>query len=289
MAVEAGIDAAQAPDERRGGAAPAAFGARGADSCRRPGGAAWPRAGRGRSGPACGHRTRRGAPRYDRSMGLLLLVDLDGVVYRGSRPRPRRGRGARRSGGPRRRRRLRDQQLDALPGRLRDAPRGDGRPGHRRTRVVLAARATALYLREHEPAVRRVLVAGREWPGARAARRRASTSSPPPTPPRGWRRRGSTAYDAAGQPDAVVVGLDPQLTYVRLAAAADCIRAGAQFIATNRDPVYPTERGLRPGAGSRRRRGRGGDRHDAARRSASPSRSSSRRRRTPSGGAPPRR
>ena len=48
----------------------------------------------------------------------------------------------------------------------------------------------------------------------------------------------------------MVVGLDPQLTYLRLAAAADCIRAGARFIATNRDPVYPTERGLRPGAGS---------------------------------------
>jgi HAD superfamily hydrolase (TIGR01450 family) len=55
---------------------------------------------------------------------------------------------------------------------------------------------------------------------------------------------------AAGQPDAVVVGLDPALTYTRLAAANDCIRAGAHFIATNRDPVYPTERGLRPGAGA---------------------------------------
>ncbi len=32
--------------------------------------------------------------------------------------------------------------------------------------------------------------------------------------------------------------------------ASDSIRAGAHFIATNRDPVYPTERGLRPGAGS---------------------------------------
>jgi ribonucleotide monophosphatase NagD (HAD superfamily) len=28
------------------------------------------------------------------------------------------------------------------------------------------------------------------------------------------------------------------------------VRAGARFIATNRDPVYPTERGLRPGAGA---------------------------------------
>ncbi len=44
--------------------------------------------------------------------------------------------------------------------------------------------------------------------------------------------------------------MDPNLTYLRLAAAADCVRAGARFIATNRDPVYPTERGLRPGAGA---------------------------------------
>jgi HAD superfamily hydrolase (TIGR01450 family) len=57
-------------------------------------------------------------------------------------------------------------------------------------------------------------------------------------------------FAAAGEPDAVVVGLDPNLTYLRLTAAADCIRAGARFIATNRDPIYPTERGLRPGAGS---------------------------------------
>jgi ribonucleotide monophosphatase NagD (HAD superfamily) len=57
-------------------------------------------------------------------------------------------------------------------------------------------------------------------------------------------------WAAAGAPDAVVTGLDPNLTYLRLAAAADCVRAGARFIATNRDPVYPTERGLRPGAGA---------------------------------------
>jgi 4-nitrophenyl phosphatase len=63
-------------------------------------------------------------------------------------------------------------------------------------------------------------------------------------------RDGVDAWEAAGAPDAVIVGLDPQLTYLRIAVAADCIRAGSRFIATNRDPVYPTERGLRPGAGS---------------------------------------
>src|SRR2546422_225718 len=57
-------------------------------------------------------------------------------------------------------------------------------------------------------------------------------------------------FEAAGRPDTVVVGLDPGLTYGRIAVAADAIRAGARFVATNRDPVYPTERGLAPGAGS---------------------------------------
>jgi HAD superfamily hydrolase (TIGR01450 family) len=63
-------------------------------------------------------------------------------------------------------------------------------------------------------------------------------------------QEGIDGYEAAGRPDAVVVGLDPQLTYMRIAVAADAIRAGARFVATNRDPVYPTERGLRPGSGS---------------------------------------
>ena len=44
--------------------------------------------------------------------------------------------------------------------------------------------------------------------------------------------------------------MDPQLTYLRIAAAADCVRGGARFIATNRDPTYPTERWIRPGAGA---------------------------------------
>ena len=63
-------------------------------------------------------------------------------------------------------------------------------------------------------------------------------------------QEGIDGVTAAGQPDAVVAGVDPQLTYLRIAAAADCVRAGALFIATNRDPVYPIERWLRPGAGS---------------------------------------
>lgn len=181
-------------------------------------------------------------------MGLLLLVDLDGVVYRGVDPVP------------------------GVAAVLADrAARGDdivyvtnnsmhyradyqarlaamGAPVTPDT-VVSSARATALYLREHDPGIHRVLVLGAgglerelrdegfDVVGAAHAATRVS-------------QEGIDGYAAAGHPDAVVVGLDPNLTYIRLAVAADCVRAGAQFIATNRDPVYPTERGLRPGAGS---------------------------------------
>ena len=50
--------------------------------------------------------------------------------------------------------------------------------------------------------------------------------------------------------DAVVVGLDRNLTYAGLRDAALAIRRGARFIAANADRTLPTELGLIPGAGS---------------------------------------
>lgn len=181
-------------------------------------------------------------------MGLLLLVDLDGVVYRGADPVP--GVAA------------------VLMARARagdDVVYVTNNSMHYRAdyvtrltdlgapvsadRVISAPRATALYLRERHPEVQRVLAVGAggldrelrdvgiEVVNAGFAAERMA-------------REGIDGVAAAGSPQAVVAGVDPQLTYLRIAAAADCIRAGARFIATNRDPVYPTERGLRPGAGS---------------------------------------
>jgi len=50
--------------------------------------------------------------------------------------------------------------------------------------------------------------------------------------------------------DAVVVGLDPQLDYARLAVAMTAVAGGARLIATNADTRYPTAAGFLPGAGS---------------------------------------
>ena len=125
-------------------------------------------------------------------VSLLLLVDLDGVVYRGADPVPGRGRGARRPSRARRRRRVRDQQLDALPRRLRDPAGRDGRADHGRPgRLVRAGHGAPS--RDHEAGIRRVLVVGGGRPGARAARRRARGGDRRRMPRRGCTRRASMA------------------------------------------------------------------------------------------------
>jgi len=65
--------------------------------------------------------------------------------------------------------------------------------------------------------------------------------------------RGATVVDgsdADDPPDAVVVGLDHNLSYERLSRAVLALHAGARFIATNTDSTYPSERGLLPGGGA---------------------------------------
>jgi len=187
--------------------------------------------------------------------GLLLLVDLDGVLYRGAQPVPGVAAvlAARAAQG--------DDVVYVTNNSMwyraeyveRIAAMGAPVTADR---IVSSPRATALYLREHEPSIRHILTVGasgmdRELEDAGFVVTRAGDV--------GDRMRGGggiegtdgvNGWDAAGRPDAVVVGLDPAIDYLRLTVATDCIRAGARFFATNRDPVYPTERAVRPGAGS---------------------------------------
>ena len=179
---------------------------------------------------------------------MLLLVDLDGVVYRGSEPIPgiaelltRRVAAG-------------DDVVyvtnNSMWYRAEYVERlaGMGAPVSA-DRVVSSPRATALYLREIDPGLERVLALGASGLGrelrdvgfqvvmAGDAADRVS-------------RQGIDRFEASGRPGAVVVGLDPELSWERLAVATASIRAGARFLATNRDPIYPTERGLMPGSGA---------------------------------------
>jgi 4-nitrophenyl phosphatase len=179
---------------------------------------------------------------------MLLLVDLDGVVYRGAEPVPGVAAvlAARAAAG--------DEVVyvtnNSMWYRADYVTRlsGMGAPVHP-DRIVSSARATALYLSEHEPSVRKVLVVGGlglvhelqdvgievVFAGDAAER---------------WQGNGRDAHAAVGPVDAVVVGLDTEFTYARLACATEAVRSGARFIATNRDPIYPLEKGFLPGAGS---------------------------------------
>lgn len=52
------------------------------------------------------------------------------------------------------------------------------------------------------------------------------------------------------RPTVVVAGMDQQICYDRLATATLLLAAGADFIGTNPDPSFPSERGQVPGAGA---------------------------------------
>jgi 4-nitrophenyl phosphatase len=186
--------------------------------------------------------------------GLLLLVDLDGVLYRGADPVPGVGAvlTARAAAG--------DDVVyvtnNSMWYRAEYVERitGMGAPASA-DRIVSSPRATALYLRDHEPSIRHVLTLGargldRELEDAGFRVTRAGDAAERIRGGGVEGTDGGNGWEAAGRPDAVVVGLDPEIDYRRLAVATDCVRAGARFVATNRDPVYPTERALRPGAGS---------------------------------------
>jgi len=111
--------------------------------------------------------------------------------------------------------------------------------------IVTSTTATVAHLALHAPDVQSVLVvggAGMELELAAAGLHVVMAGSAAPDGYLGG------ALDRAY--DAVVVGLDPQLDYARLAVAMTAVAGGARLIATNADTRYPTAAGFLPGAGS---------------------------------------
>lgn len=170
---------------------------------------------------------------------MLLLVDLDGVVYRGSEPVPgiadvlkrRVAAGDRVIYVTNNSRSHRDE----YEARLRQMGVPLGAEGEES--IVTAARAAAVLLAEADPPPRLAMVLG--GPGLARELRDVDIRVAAPS------ERG-----LAQAPDALVVGVDFSLSYERLSIAATAVRRGARFVATNRDPMYPTAEGLNAGAGA---------------------------------------
>lgn len=167
---------------------------------------------------------------------VLLLVDLDGVVYLGPQPVPgiadvldrRVAAGDRVVYVTNNSRAHRDEYRARLAAMgLPLAENG----------IVTAARAAAVLLAESRPATRVAMVLG--GPGLARELREVGIRVVAPT------ERG-----LAAAPDALVVGVDFGLSYLRLSVSAEAVRRGARFVATNRDPVYPAAERLTAGAGA---------------------------------------
>jgi 4-nitrophenyl phosphatase len=158
-----------------------------------------------------------------------LLIDMDGVLYRGQAPIP----GAERF--------IAFLRCQGLPFLLLTnnssltpdqyvAKLGNMGIDARAEEILTSAQATARYLAQQEPAGARIYVIGRD--GLRQALMEQGFSL------------------AEEEVDYVTVGWDWELSYTQLKRATLHIRAGARFIATNPDTTFPSEEGIIPGNGA---------------------------------------
>ncbi len=162
----------------------------------------------------------------------FLIMDMDGVLYRGNAPLP---------GG----RELlawldeRGVRYLMLTNNSVRTPRGWGDKMAalgmpvEGDRIMTAAQATAAHLRKVAPRGGGVYIIG------------------------GRGLEEAVLGDGSGHfvlderhPDFVLVGLDPEFTYEKMKRGCQAIRAGAQFIASNPDTTFPSEDGIAPGAGA---------------------------------------
>ena len=98
--------------------------------------------------------------------------------------------------------------------------------------VLNSALVAASYLERRKAADQRVLVVGSD--SLRAL----------------LRARGIVVTEAWQEASDVLVGLDRQLSYEKMAAASLAIGRGARFLGTNSDRSFPSERGFEPGNGA---------------------------------------
>ena len=167
------------------------------------------------------------ARRYDAG-----LLDLDGVVYLGSRAVPGARDAIEEAAGAGMRLTFvtnnASRTAHAVAAQLRDlGVRADAED------VVTSAQAAAAVIAERVPPGSRVLVAGGN--GLRQA----------------VRARGLTPVTtAADRPAAVAQGYSPDLRYDLIAEAALAVHGGALYVASNADVTLPTARGPTPGNGA---------------------------------------
>jgi HAD superfamily hydrolase (TIGR01450 family) len=162
----------------------------------------------------------------------VALLDLDGVVYLGGTAIPGAAEALRKAAAAGMRLAYVTNNAFRTPAAIAALLTGFGAPASPQD-VVTSAQAAARLLAERLPADAAVLVIGGS--GLRMALRERGL------------RPVSTASD---QPQAVVQGYSPDVSYSMLAEGGLAVAAGALFVASNGDLTLPSRRGRQPGNGS---------------------------------------
>jgi 4-nitrophenyl phosphatase len=158
-----------------------------------------------------------------------LIIDMDGVLYRGNEAIPGtdsfvrflRERGIGFVLATNNSTRTPRQYVDKLAAMGVTVHCGE---------VLTSAQATAGYLAGIAPPGTRLFVVGQEGL---------------------WAALSEVGFELVeDEAEYVVVGMDFAICYERLAQATLLIRAGARFVGTNPDRTFPSERGIVPGAGA---------------------------------------
>lgn len=164
------------------------------------------------------------ADRYD-----VVLLDLDGVLFRGRRPIPGAGETVEQLRVTGRRIAFVTNNASRTPEQVAEHLASVGVKALP-PEIETSARTAAALLAAR--GVRRVLAIGQD--GVLEALREADIQ----------------AVDLHGEPEVVLVGLDRGITYAKLRDAGLAVQRGAPLVATNADTTFPTEDGLWPGAGA---------------------------------------
>lgn len=167
------------------------------------------------------------ANRYD-----VALLDLDGVVYRGTEVIAEAPPALDKATQLGMRRAFVTNNASAAPETVAARLAGMGVPATPDD-VITSAQAAARVLAERLPAGARVLVVGTDALAREVLSRGLTVAS-----------------DAEDQPAAVVQGYSPDTGWRLLAEAVVAVRRGALWIATNTDLTIPSPRGLLPGNGA---------------------------------------
>ncbi len=159
------------------------------------------------------------------------LIDMDGVLYHGSRPLPAASEFIQTLQAEKTPFLFLTNNATKTPAEYVERLAEMGIRVHEQA-IFTSALATARYVKKNMSPPRRVLVIGGN--GIRVAMQEA----------------GYALVERAEEADMVVSAMDIQATYARLTEATLAIRAGATWIQTNPDRTFPSERGIVPGAGA---------------------------------------